>query len=133
LILIGILVLIRLKEKSFFDDGLIDFFKNSYQTGNLPTINFIEVLKIISLRFWLNSLISITILSLFFKFKKLIEFLLGVYALAYIILIVAFYFAWKHYQAGNYLTIFYIRRILIQPLLFFILIPALYYHKIHQD
>ena len=120
---------IRLFEKNFFDDGLINFFEFSYQTEPLPTVDFFNVWEIDSFRFWLNSFLSIGILTVLFKEIKLMKFLFGLYFLSFLLISFIFFIAWKNYEAGNYLSLFYTRRLLIQPVLLFILLPALLYHQ----
>ncbi len=124
-----LLLLVRLFEKNIFDDGLIDFFAYQYQTQNLPEISFWHSLFIDGLRYWVNSLISITLLFLLFKQKKLLQFLFILYLSAFFIITILFYIEWHHYEAGKYVHLFYVRRFLIQPILLFILIPGFIYHK----
>ena len=125
----GGIIGIRWFEKNFFDDGLINFFEFSYLTEPLPVSDFINIWEIDSIRFWLNSFFSIGILRLLFDDIKLIKFLFGLYFTSYLLISFVFFIAWTHYEPGNYLYLFYIRRFLIQPLLLFILLPALLYHQ----
>jgi len=128
--LLILLLLIRFFEKRFFNDSLIDFFKYDYLTNPLPdTIQTGYVLLIDVLRYIANAVISITILYLLFPQKALIRFLSTIYAGFLIVDLLLFYYFLIHYQAGNYLALFYTRRFLIQPLLLFILLPALYYQS----
>ncbi len=129
LFLLFLLVGIRFYEKVFFDDGLIVFFQYDYLTKALPHIPFIKTVSIDILRYIFNSTISISILTLFFRQKNLGKFLLAFYLIALTINIIAFYFAWVNYTAPHYIALFYIRRILIQPIWLFVLFPALLYQK----
>ncbi len=129
LILLGLLILIRFFEKHFFDDGLTHFFEFKYQTDDLPKISFLRNFLMISIRFWLNSIISIAVLNILFKQKKLVQFLFIVYTFSFFVLSALYFWQWYHYQAGEYLNLFYIRRFLIQPIMLFLLIPALIYQK----
>jgi len=128
-ILIVLLVLIRLFEFDWFNDGLILFFRHDYLTEKLPWVPLNVVVLTDSIRYWLNAVISIMILNLFFRHKDLIKFLAIIYTVAYLVLIALFIYFLKHYEAGNYLGLFYVRRFLIQPLLLFILLPALWYQQ----
>jgi len=132
-ILIGVflllLVAVRLFENNFFNDGLIVFFKSKYLTAKLPEITFFNHFKIVTFRYLINSLLSIFILLLLFKQKYLTHFLILLYTTIFIFLSIIYYWIWIHYKAGEYLNLFYVRRFFIQPLLLFLLIPALLYKK----
>ena len=128
-VLIVLLVLIRLFEFEYFNDGLIHFFKHDYLTEKLPWAPLNTVVLTDSIRYWLNAVISIMILNLFFWQKDLNKFLALIYTVAFLVLIALFIYFLKHYEAGNYLGLFYVRRFLIQPLLLFILLPALLYQQ----
>jgi len=128
-ILLLILIAIRLFEKEFFNDGLITFFQYDYLHKSLPAISISHILFIDSIRFWLNTFISIGILYLLFHQKGIIRFLSLFYGTIYIILITTMWYLLSHYEAGEYLALFYVRRFVIQPVLLFILIPALLYQK----
>jgi len=128
-ILIVLLVLIRLFEFEWFNDGLILFFRHDYLTEKLPWVPFDVIILTDSIRYWLNAIISIVLLNLFFRQKDLNKFLALIYTVAFLVLIVLLIYFLKHYEAGNYLGLFYVRRFLIQPLLLFILLPALLYQQ----
>lgn len=124
-----LLVLIRFFEKSFFDDGLVDFFRHAYLTEDLPSLDIFHVLWVDSLRYWLNTLLSMALIYVWFRPPAVLQFLGILYLFVYLLVICWFYYEWTHYQAGDYILLFYIRRILIQPLLLLILLPALFYQK----
>jgi len=131
-ILLILLVLIRLFEKELFDDQLLEFFQYSYLDEGLPEVSFWEVYKAISLRFLFNAVLSILILLLLFPQKNLLKFLLIFYCLGFVLLSLLFYYQWHHYVPGEYLFLFYVRRLLIQPIFLFILIPALVFHQLEK-
>jgi len=128
LLFIGLL-LIRYYEKTLFDDGLIDFFKHDYLNQNLPAISIQKTFFTDVIRYFLNSFLSAGILYLFFKQKGLIQFLLIFYTALLIVIGGYFIYAIKHYEAGQYIHLFYTRRVLIQPLALLLLFPALIYQK----
>lgn len=128
-LLILMLVAIRYFEKQLFDDGLIDFFQYDYLKKNLPDISTIKVIWVNTIRFWINSIVSMAILLLLFPQKYLVEFLVIIYGLVFVVVIFLMYYFITHYQAGEYSALFYTRRILIQPILLFVLIPALLYQQ----
>ncbi len=128
LLFIGLL-LIRYYEKTLFDDGLIDFFKHEYLNQNLPEISIRKTLLIDVIRYFLNSFLSSGILYLFFKQKGLPLFLMIFYTVLLIITGSYFIYAIKHYETGQYMNLFYTRRVLIQPLALLLLFSALLYQK----
>ena len=124
-----LLIAVRLFEKQFFNDGLIVFFQHDYLTQNLPALSTVRTLLTDSIRFWINALLSIVILYVYFKQQGLLKFLLMFYATGFAVSIILMYFALQNYHAGDYVFLFYVRRFLIQPLLLFVLLPALLYQK----
>ncbi len=131
--LLLLLIAVRFFEYRFFNDHLLDFFNYSYLTDALPEVSFYKVFSVISLRYWINTFLSILILRLLFPQKNLVQFLLILYAAAFVVLGLFFIYEWYHYQAGEYLYLFYVRRLLIQPVLLFILIPALLFHRLQKQ
>jgi len=129
IILVFLLIAIRLFEKTYFDDGLIRFFQHDYLTEPLPKLSIFKIIRIDSIRFWLNTAISIMILSLYFNRTGLLKFLLIIFSTGYCISILSLYLSIENYQAGHYLLLFYSRRFLIQPLLLLLLTPALWYQE----
>ena len=125
--LIFLLIVIRLFEIPYFDDGLIRFFQHNYLTGPLPKVSFFNIFWIDSIRFWINTAISILILRLYFNQSGLVKFLLLLFTVAYLIAVIILYVSVQNYQAGHYLILFYSRRFLIQPILLLLLFPALWY------
>lgn len=131
-ILLLLLIAVRFFEYIFFNDYLLDFFNYSYLTDALPDISFWQVYPVIALRYWVNSLLSVLILWLLFPQQNIMRFLFILYAFAFIILSLLFMYEWFHYQPGEYLLLFYVRRLLIHPVLLFILIPALLFHHLEK-
>ncbi len=125
-LLLFLLMAIRLFEKRFFDDGLIDFFKHDYLNSSLPAVSAVKVLWVDSVRYGLNAIISILILHLYFKSSELGKFLGLFFVFFYFISLLSMLYALQTYQAGHYLVLFYSRRFLIQPLLLLLLFPALW-------
>ena len=132
-VLLILLVLIRLFENELFDDHLLGFFQYSYLEEGLPEVSFLEVYKVISLRFFFNAILSILILLLLFPQKNLLKFLLIFYGFGFVLLSFLFHYEWHHYVPGEYLFLFYVRRLLIQPIFLFILIPALVFHQMEKE
>ncbi len=126
-VLLVLLVAVRYFDKQLFNDGLIDFFKHDYLSKALPKVSIWHIVFIDSLRYWINALLSVFLLKLYFNQANLNRFLWIVYTFVFVLSILILFFLLKTYQPGAYLPLFYVRRFLIQPLLLFLLFPALYY------
>jgi exosortase F-associated protein len=95
-----------------------------------------EVLKLslfTTLRYVLNTMLSLGIIYLFFKDKSIVKFSTLIYGVAYVILIALFLYFVINPLQDQYYLFFNFRRFLIQPLLLLILLPAFYYHKLKQQ
>lgn len=135
-ILVGILllflVLIRAYENVLFYDPYLTFFKNDYLYIDSPRREIAKLVVFTTLRYLLNSIISLGILYLFFKDKSIIKFSVLVYAVAYALLLIPFLYFVINPRQEDYYFFFNIRRFLIQPILLILLLPAFYYHKLKR-
>ena len=135
-ILVGILllflVLVRAYENVLFYDPYLTFFKNDYLYIDSPRREIAKLVVFTTLRYLLNSIISLGILYLFFKDKSVIKFSVLVYAVAYALLLIPFLYFVINPRQEDYYFFFNIRRFLIQPILLILLLPAFYYHKLKR-
>lgn len=129
MVLVVLLMLIRAYASTLFYDPLIYFFKMTHATDALPNFDWIGLLLHVSLRFWMNSLISFAILWLIFGNRDLIRFTFILYGAFFIIFSLVFILLLKTYEPGQYMPLFYIRRFLIHPLLLLVLIPGFYFFR----
>lgn len=130
LVLFGLLILIRAFENELFYDPYLSFFKNDYLYIDNPRREILKLTLNTCLRYFLNSIISLAILYIFFKDRNIVKFSALIYGVAFIILLGLFlYFVIKPSQEDYYIF-FNIRRFLIQPLLLLLLLPAFYYHHL---
>ena len=129
-ILFCLLALIRFYEKELFYDPYLVFFKNDYLYLDSPRREVAKLIAFTTLRYVVNSVISIAILYLFFKDKSIVKFSLIVYAASYLILIILFLYFVLNPKQEDYYVFFNIRRFLIQPLILLLLLPAYYYQRL---
>ena len=129
-ILFCLLALIRFYEKELFYDPYLVFFKNDYLYLDSPRREVAKLIAFTTLRYIVNSVISIAILYLFFKDKSIVKFSLIVYAASYVILIILFLYFVLNPKQEDYYVFFNIRRFLIQPLILLLLLPAYYYQRL---
>ena len=130
LVLFGLLILIRAFENELFYDPYLTFFKNDYLYIDNPRREIFKLTMFTTLRYVLNSAISLGIIFLFFKDKNIVKFSALIYGLAFIVLILLFLYFVINPRQEDYYIFFNIRRFLIQPLLLLLLVPAFYYFKL---
>lgn len=129
-VLVGLLILIRLFENELFYDPYLTFFQNDYLYIDSPRREVFKVSLFTTLRYFLNTLVSIAILYVVFKDKSLIKFSVIIYAFAFIGLIAAYLYFVINPKQEDYYLFFNLRRFLIQPILLILLLPAFYYQKL---
>ena len=131
-VLFLLLVLIRVFEDQLFYDPYLLFFKNDYLYIDNPRQEVFKLTAFTTLRYVLNTIISLSIIYVIYKDKAMIKFSSAIYIIAYVILLMLFLFFVLNPKQENYYIFFNIRRFLIQPILLLLLLPALYYHKQKQ-
>lgn len=127
--LVALLVLIRLYEYRFFYDPFMYFFEQAFQSGSTLTFTT-DMFFNVFLRFFLNTLISLTILWVAFQNWSIIKFAALIYAVFFVVLFPLFIYLMNHIEPEDYLAAFYVRRFLAHPLLILILLPAFYYYRL---
>lgn len=128
LLLIG-LVLVRKFEVNLFYDPLLDFFHQDFMNVQFPVMDLAQHLWSVFFRYILNSVLSLGIVYFIFKDVKIIKFSALVFlGFFFIFLIPYIYFIHIEFK-GFYTAGFYVRRLLIQPVLLLILVPAIWYWK----
>lgn len=136
IIIIGFMVLllaaIRFFEDSLFYDPLIAFFRSDYLLGIIPPMNMAELMIHLSIRYALNSAISLGIIYIAFQNRSMLKFSVILYVLLYLGAVSAFIFLVLNIEREHYLALFYVRRFLIHPLFLLILLPAFYYYRISK-
>jgi exosortase F-associated protein len=132
IILFLLLVSIRAFEDVLFYDPYLTFFKNDYLYIDSPRREVAKLVFNTTLRFVLNSLISLGILYVVFKDKSMIKFSALIFVLAYVLLLIPFLYFVINPKQEDYYLFFNIRRFLIQPIIIMVLLPAFYYQKLKR-
>lgn len=130
LVLFGLLILIRTFENELFYDPYLNFFENDYLYIDNPRREVFKLTLFTTLRYVLNSIISLGIIFMFFSDKNIVKFSAFIYTVAFVILISLFLYFVINPNQEDYYIFFNIRRFLIQPLLLLLLLPAFYYYKL---
>lgn len=127
--LVGLLILIRTFEDDLFYDPLLKYFRYDFTNMKLPILNPIKLFISMGFRYYLNSMISIGLLYLIFKDRKIVKFSMLLFIVFGSILMISFLFTLHFFGEEHKMTLFYIRRFIIQPLFLILFIPAFYYQK----
>ena len=130
ILLISLLVLIRVFENTLFYEPYLLFFQNDYLYIDHPRREVLKLTSFTTLRYVLNSIISLSILYVVFRELKMIKFSILIYGLAYTVLIIPFLYFVINPKQEDYYLFFNLRRFLIQPIFIIVLWPAFYYNKI---
>lgn len=131
-IMFGLLAMIRFFENELFYDPYLTFFQNDYLYVDNPRREVFKLTAFTTLRYIMNSVISLGILYVFFKDRNIVKFSGFIYAGAYILLLALFLYFVLNPRQEDYYLFFNIRRFLIQPIILLLLLPAFYYYKQKQ-
>ncbi|WP_225034994.1 exosortase F system-associated membrane protein [Winogradskyella sp. SM1960] len=131
-ILILLLILIRAFENILFYDPYLSFFENDYLYMDSPRREIAKLVLYTTLRFVLNTVISLGILYIIFKDKSIVKFSVLIFSIAYVLLLIPFLYFVINPKQEDYYLFFNIRRFLIQPIGLILLLPAFYYHKLNR-
>lgn len=129
IVLIVFLVLIRAYEDVLFYDPFLIFFKSNYQNSAFPEINNLKLFLGLFFRYFLNTILSLSLIYVVFKDVEAIKFASVLYLIFFIILIISLFLILSYFGETNKMTLFYIRRFLIQPIFLLLFLPAFYYQK----
>ncbi len=131
-LLVLILAAIRFFEEDIFYDPLIMFFKSDYLLGIIPPMDMAKLMINLTLRYALNSIISLGIIYISFRDLSILKFSAILYAVLYVLATSVFIFLVLNIEKEHYLALFYVRRFLIHPLFLLILLPAFYYYRLRS-
>lgn len=123
---------IRFFENEIFYDPLITFFDSKFELKSFPELNIWLYNLNLFFRYSLNTIISLVLIWISFRNKSYLKFSIILYTILFVICIILFWIVAYDIQPKSYMTLFYIRRFLIQPLLVIILLPAFYFQKIQK-
>lgn len=124
-----LIICVRFFEDKLFYDPFLSFFKLDYQNKQLPNYEGFRLFLNYFIRYFINAILSITIIYLLFKNKMHVKIASFLYLIVFVILILVFSYLIFSSDNPDYLILFYVRRFLIQPLLLLLLIPAFYFQK----
>ena len=123
------LILVRKFETQLFYDPLLDFFHKDFLNLEFPDFDVPKHLISVVFRYLINSLLSLAIIYFIFQKRKFMLLSAVIFAAFLIILIPIYYYFIQTEFQGLFTAGFYVRRLLIQPMLLLILIPGIWYYQ----
>jgi len=129
IVCVVLLILIRWFEDTLFYDPLISFFKSDHTSQSLPEFDGLLLIGNIALRYIMNTLLSLAVLWIIFSEKGIIKISVLLYSFLFLLLLLVFIYLLFYADSESYLSLFYVRRFLIQPLFLLLLLPAFYFQK----
>ena len=127
--LIIALACVRSFENELFYDPFLEYFKSNYQNINLPKVDDFYLLTSYCFRYFINSMLSLSIIYIIFKDFEMIRFVSILYLIFFVVLIILFCVTLKYFGSSNKMSIFYIRRFLIQPIFLMLFLAGFYFQK----
>lgn len=132
LLILG-LVLIRMFENQLFYDPFLNYFRSEYTNLPFPKYNIFKLFFSVGIRFYLNMVISLGLLYVVFDDRKLVKFSILLFMVLGSILLISFFFVLTFFAEESKMTLFYIRRFLIQPIFILLFIPGFYFQKMSKQ
>ena len=129
-VLFVLLLCIRIFEQQLFYDPFILFFKNEFIISDQPDVEFWRHIMSVSLRYFLNAMLSIGVLYVAFKQQNVVKFSIIFYGLMFVVLIMLYAFFVSNLKQELHTYFFYVRRFTIQPVFLLLLLPAFYYQNL---
>ncbi|WP_428223557.1 exosortase F system-associated membrane protein [Flavobacterium sp.] len=125
-----VLALIRLFESEWFYDPFINYFKGEFIQKPYPEINVLHLSLHLMLRYFLNALLTLAMIYVLFRSKSMLKMTAFLLILFYCVLFIAFFILLFFFDESHAMTLFYVRRFIIQPLFLLLFVPAFYYHNL---
>jgi len=131
-VLIVLLALVRWFQNDLFYDPYLLFFENDYLYIDSPRQETLKLVANTMFRFFINTVLSLSILYVFFKDWSIVKFSALIYFFSFLILIILYLYFVLDPKQEQYYLFFNVRRFLIQPILLLLLLPAFYYNRLNQ-
>jgi exosortase F-associated protein len=120
---------VRAFEDVLFYDPFVQYFKFDYLKGGFPVFEMETLLLDLFVRYFVNTVLSLIIIYAAYLNKENLFFAIKFYAFTFAIIGLFYFIHLKMEFSNGYLFAFYLRRILIHPLLLLILLPTFYFQK----
>lgn len=130
LVLVVLLVSVRAFENQLFYDPFTAYFKSAFVSANYPA-GYDGWLLFGSwiFRYLLNSVLTVLIVYVVFRDKDMAQFSAVLLSVFLVVLLVLLYLLLHHFDENQKMTLFYVRRFMIQPLFLLLFVPGFYFQK----
>lgn len=128
ILLVALFAVIRMYEDALFYDPLLSYFKTNFSGLPLPEIDKPLLFFSLLLRYTANTVLSLALIFVIFRKIELVKFAAFLFV-GFFIILAASFFVVLEFSPENKMTLFYIRRFLIQPLFVLLFIPAFYFQE----
>ena len=129
LFLTGLLVAVRAFESQLFYDPFIQYFKSEYADRSYPVYNEVLLFLHWIFRYALNSMVTLAILYVVFKEVPMVQFSALLLSVFLVVLLIAMFVLLHFATEEQKMTLFYVRRFIIQPIFLLLFIPGFYFQK----
>jgi exosortase F-associated protein len=123
------LVATRFFEDKIFYDPFLNYFKSNFINKPFPDIDLSLYFMNVLFRYLINSTLTLAILALLFNDLKIVKFSSILLIILFVLLTLTLFLVLKLNENPHKMTIFYLRRFLIQPLFLLLFVPGFYFHK----
>ena len=127
-ILFMMLACVRAFENSLFYDPLLNYYRTDFTDLPLPDFDRTLLTVNLFLRYFINSVISLAIIQLWFMKAEITRFAAIMLAVLFLLLIAAFMVS-ESFFPDHKMMLFYIRRFLIHPIFLILFIPAFFFQE----
>ncbi|WP_370629708.1 exosortase F system-associated protein [Flavobacterium sp. NKUCC04_CG] len=129
IICVVLLALIRYFETTLFYDPFLLFFKGHFQNAPLPHIEYTRLIGNYIFRYALNSSLSLLIIYLCLQDRLAIRFSAWMYLFLLGLLLALFCSVLWLFKEPDKMFIFYIRRLLLQPVFLLLFLAGFLYQN----
>ncbi|AWA28820.1 exosortase F system-associated protein [Flavobacterium magnum] len=127
--LVCLMAMVRIFESSLFYDPFLGYFKSEFTGRPLPEFDTIRLTFSLFFRYVLNTVISLGLIYVAFRQKRMVAFSALLYIIFFLLLMVAFFVILYAFGNNATLELFYVRRFLIQPIFVILFLAAFYYQE----
>lgn len=125
--------LVRYYQDELFYDPFLNFFEGGMSEELWPNVEWWLLSSHLVFRFVINAMIGLLFISFMFQDLKVLGQAAIIYLGVLIIGIPIVIILGQMAQFNDYYLFFFFRRILIHPIIFFILIPAFIYQNLNKS
>jgi exosortase F-associated protein len=124
---IVLLAMVRAYEDALFYDPFLNYFKRNFTALPIPETDNWKLFLNYLFRYGLNATLSLAVIYALFRDAEQLRFAAFLYVVFFILMVAGFFLVL--YYSENRMTLFYIRRFIIQPLLLLLFIPGFYFQE----